>query len=116
VVEPQSVVVDLGAGTAVFELHGSRASKDYFTFENAILGNGPNPRPALVSFRVEWTAAGPVESFDNLAQQYRGEMRQAIAQMEWSAVTPDYEFTSAPLATSTTDAAQFGSESNGSFY
>jgi hypothetical protein len=36
--------------------------------------------------------------------------------MEGSARTVDFEFVSAPLATSTTDAAQLGSERNGAFY
>jgi hypothetical protein len=36
--------------------------------------------------------------------------------MEWSARTVDFDFQSAPLATSTTDAAQLGAESNGSYY
>jgi hypothetical protein len=42
--------------------------------------------------------------------------RNAVAQMAWSARTPDYDFVSAPFATSTTDAAQLGSERNGTFY
>jgi hypothetical protein len=73
-------------------------------------------RYRLVSYRVAWTATGVVNEFDNVAQQYRGELRDATAQMEWSARTPDFDFVSAPIATSTTDAALLGSERNGSFY
>jgi hypothetical protein len=36
--------------------------------------------------------------------------------MVWSARTTDFDFVSAPIATSTTDAAQLGRERNGSFY
>jgi hypothetical protein len=36
--------------------------------------------------------------------------------MEWSARSVDFDFSSAPLDTSTTDAAQLGEESNGSYY
>jgi hypothetical protein len=43
-------------------------------------------------------------------------MRTATAQMEWTARSGVYEYTSAPLETSTTDAAQLGEESNGSFF
>ena len=43
-------------------------------------------------------------------------VRAALAQMEWSARTTEFEFRTAPLATSTTDAAQLGQESNGSYY
>ena len=89
---------------------------DFHDFENSILGNGEKPTPAVVSFTVEWTASGSVNHFDNPEQQYRGDMRTATAQMEWTARSGIYEYTSAPLATSTTDAAQIGEESNGSFF
>ena len=107
--------VDLGAGTAVLEVSDLH-QKDYFTLENALLGGGPSPRPAVVSYVVRWTAHGAVHEFDNPDQQFRGSFRDATAQMEWSARTPNYDFRSAPLATSTTDAAELGQESNGSYY
>jgi hypothetical protein len=69
-----------------------------------------------VSYRVEWTATGAVNTFDNPLQQFFGIFRNAVARMEWSAQTVDFDFVSAPLATSTTDAAQLGSERNGTFY
>ena len=115
VIEPESVHVDPGTGTAVYELRDAHP-KDYITFENAILGNGPSPRPAVVSFKVQWTATGAVQNFDNPTQKYRATVRDASAQMEWSARSDDYEFQSAPLASSMTDFAQLGEESNGSFY
>jgi hypothetical protein len=90
--------------------------KDFHNFENAILGNGETPTPAVVSFTVKWTATGGVTHFNNPGQQYRGDMRTATAQMEWTARSGIYEYTSAPLATSTTEAAQIGEESNGSFF
>jgi hypothetical protein len=109
------VNVDLNAGTASFEMTDTRP-KDYFTFENAILENGPKPKPSVVSFKVQWTATGPSQEFDNPAQKYRGTMWPAMAQMEWSGRSGDFEFQSAPLAESTTDATQFGFETNGSYY
>lgn len=109
------VAVDLTSGRATMEVRNLHM-KDYFDLENATVGGGEPPRPAVVSYRVEWTAAGPVNTFDNVAQQYRGQLRNAAAQMEWSARTTDFDFVSAPLATSTTDAALLGSERNGSFY
>jgi len=90
--------------------------KDFHDFENAVLGNGEPPTPAVVSFTVIWSATGGVNQFDNAAQQYRGEMRTATAQMDWSARSGIYEYTSAPLATSAQDFAQLGQESNGSFF
>jgi hypothetical protein len=90
--------------------------KDYFDIVNAVVGGGAPPAPSVVSYRVEWTAAGAVNVFDNAAQQFRGVFRNAAARMEWSARTPDYDFVSAPIETSTTDAAQLGAERNGTFY
>ena len=109
------VAVNLATGRAIVEVRNLHM-KDYFDLENATVGGGAPPRPAVVSYRVEWTADGPVNDFDNAAQQFRGQFRYAGAQMEWSARTPDFDFVSAPLATSTTDAAQLGFERNGSFY
>jgi hypothetical protein len=115
VVDDGDVQVDLAAGTATFrgtDMH----MPDFHDFENSILGNGETPTPSVVSFTVRWTAAGGVTHFDNPAQKYRGDMRTATAQMEWTARSGIYEYTSAPLATSTSAAAQIGVESNGSFF
>jgi hypothetical protein len=90
--------------------------KDYFTFENALIGNLGQPTPAVVSFTVVWNAAGGVNEFDNAAQQFRGEFRNASAHMEYTGRAGDFRFQSAPLASSTTVAAELGRESNGAFY
>jgi hypothetical protein len=114
-VPEDNVLVDLSTGLATIEVQDLHM-KDYIEIVNAVVGGGPRPVPSVVSYRVEWNAAGTVNEFDNVAQQFRGEFRNASAQMEWSARTVDFDFVSAPLATSTTDAAQLGSESNGAFY
>jgi hypothetical protein len=114
-VDDRDIEVDLAAGTATLRATDMHM-KDFHDLENAILGNGETPVPAVVSFTVKWTATGGVTHFDNPAQRYRGDMRVATAQMEWTARSDIYEYTSAPLATSTTDAAQIGEESNGSFF
>jgi hypothetical protein len=106
--------VDIASGRAVVEVR-SLHMKDYFDFENAIVGSR-QPVPGEVSYRVEWTAAGPVNEFDNVAQQFRGSFRDAAAQMEWSARSVDYDFVSAPLNTSGSAAAELGVERNGWFY
>jgi hypothetical protein len=115
VVSDSAVQVDLGAGRATL-LVKDIAQKDYFTFDNAMLGNGPTPRQGRVSFRVEWTATGEPGVVDDPTQSYRGTVRDAIAKMEWSGRSGDFEFRSTPLAESTTDAAQLGSARNGSYY
>ena len=89
---------------------------DYFTLENALIGGGPPPAPAVVSFTVVWHAVGERMRFDNAAQQFRGVFRLAEGQTEWSACTEDFTFQSAPLETSTTEGAELGWERNGAFY
>lgn len=115
IVGSDCVEVDFAAGTASLDVSHIQ-QKDFFNIENAILRNGPTPRQGRVSFRVEWTATSPPTSVDNPAQHYRGETRDALAQMEWSGRSGDYEFQSRPLAESTTDAALMATESNGSYY
>jgi hypothetical protein len=114
-VPDDAVQVDLPAGTAVLEVDHLKET-DFFTFENAILENGPQPNRAWVSFKVAWTASGPAADINNPAQRYRGEMSPATAQMEWSGRSGEFEFQSAPLLTSVSEGAQLGTESNGSFY
>ena len=115
VLDDRDIEVDLAAGTATMrstDLH----MPDFHDFENAVLGNGATPTPSVVSFTVEWTAVGGSTHFDNPDQQYRGDMRAATAQMEWTARSGVYEYTSAPLETSTPEVGQIGHESNGSFF
>ena len=115
VVSSSDVQVDLGAGRATLQVDDI-AQKDYFDFENAMLGNGATPRQGRVSFRVEWTATGPPNVVDDPAQRFRGTVRAATAQMEWSGRSGDFEFQSTALADSVSDAAQLGSARNGSYY
>ena len=90
--------------------------KDYYTFENSLLGNIGHPTPAVMSFTVVWNATGSVNHYDNPAQQFRGDFRNASGQIEYSGRAGDFEFQSASLSSSTTVAAELGRESNGLFY
>jgi hypothetical protein len=90
--------------------------QDYFTLENALTGNIGEPTHAVMSFKVVWHATGSVNHYDNLAQQFRGDFREASGQIEYSGRAGHFAFQSAPLASSTTRAAELGQESNGSFY
>jgi hypothetical protein len=115
VVDDRDIDVDLAAGTATFR-GTNMHMPDFHDFENAILGNGATPTPAVVSFTVEWTGEGDVMHLDNPAEHYRGDIRIATAQMDWTARSGIYEYTSNPPETSAADYAQIGQESNGSFF
>ena len=115
VVDDDSVQVDAAASTATLRASDLRM-KDYHDFENAILGNGAPATPGAVSFTVRWTATGDVHDWNNEAQRFRGRFRDAVAQMDFSARSGEFDFRSHPLETSTTDVAELGVESNGSFY
>jgi hypothetical protein len=115
VVDNRDVTVDFVAGTAT--LRGRNLHmKDYHDFENSVLENGEPPTPSVVSFTVQWTATGSAAAFTDPEHQYRGSLRPAKAQMEWTARSGKFDYTSAPLETSTTDLAWLGTESNGSFF
>ena len=109
-----TVHVDPTGQSAVYEV-SDLPQKDYVDLEGALFG-GTRVRQGRVSFRVEWAANGAPQLVDNPEQRYRGVVREAAAQVEWSARTGEYEFHSAPLAESTTDAALLAQESNGSYY
>jgi len=115
VLDDDAVDVDLGAGTATYHARDLRMF-DYHEFENSVLGNGATPSPGAVSFTVKWTASGAADHFDNPDQHYRGDFRQAVAQMEWTGRSGMYDYRSAPLAESSTDFGILGHESNGSYY
>jgi hypothetical protein len=90
--------------------------KDYRDFENSLTGYAGQPIPSIVSFKVQWTAFGGFNNFNNAAQKFRGAFRDATAQMEFEIRTPAFDIASAPLADSITEAAEIGQESNGAFY
>jgi len=113
-VSADNVHVDPDLESATYEV-SHLAQKDYVDLEGALFGGTP-VTPGRVSFKVVWTAQGVPQPVDNPAQRYRAVVRSAEAKMEWSARTRDFDFQSAPLATSTTDAAQLAQESNGSYY
>jgi hypothetical protein len=110
-----AVQVDLHAGTATLTVD-ELPIKDYGTLENALTGDAGPPVPGMVSCTVQWTATGSVNHWNNTAQQFRGTFRNATAQIAYTIRTVDFDITSAPLADSTTVAAELGQESNGSFY
>jgi hypothetical protein len=115
VVDARDVTVDEAAGTATLRSRNVHM-KDFHDFENAMLRNGAPPTPANVSFTATWTATDVATTYTDAALRYRGELRPATAQMEWTARAGGFDYTSAPLATSTTDLAWLGTERNGSFF
>lgn len=90
---------------------------DNFTFQNALLGDGPNPAKSVVSFKVTWEASGPAVVTDIPSKPFHGEHAPAVGQMEWSARSGDYLFKSHPIGTSSSPSgALLGWERNGSMY
>jgi hypothetical protein len=84
---------------------------------------GPSDTPALVEFRVEWTAVGPpvsvgmgtaVEPTDSRA--FIGEIAPAVSTISFSGEEIGFEFESNGRAsTSPQGWAQIGTERNGAF-
>ena len=90
---------------------------DYLTFDNAVNGGGPPPRPGSVSFRVTWVTTGSATIMDVPSKKFHGEHAPAEARMEWTGRSGDYDFQSQPSETSSSPfGALLGRERNGSFY
>ena len=90
---------------------------DYLTFDNAINGTGPVPRPGVVSFTVRWETSGTLAVNDVPLKKFHGEHAPAAAQMAWTGRSGDFDFVSHPIETSTASlGALLGRQRTGSFY
>jgi len=77
------------------------------------------PTPGSVSFKVQWSGPGEsatIRSDSPAVGHFAAEFARNSAQMEWSAQVGPYQFTSAPMATSSSGWAELGRERNGIFY
>ncbi len=92
---------------------------DYGQIPNALFGGGPAPVPGHVSYKIAWSGVDSRVNIQNTDPVYGGfaaEFVRGHAQMEWSATAGDYQFVSAPLATSSSLFAEVGQERNGIFF
>jgi hypothetical protein len=92
---------------------------DYGDVFNALFGGGPPPVSAQTSFKVVWsgvTSRLNIKNTDPVYGGFGGEFVRNTAQMEWTATAGDYQFVSAPLATSSSTFAEIGRERNGVFF
>jgi hypothetical protein len=91
---------------------------DYGTFNNSVNGGAPRT-PGVISYRVVWSGVQQrvtIRNTDPVYGGFAGMFVRNSAQMEWTAVTDDYIFVSAPLATSKSEFAELGKERNGCFF
>jgi hypothetical protein len=115
---PESgIQVHLGKGYALMEAINVPIF-DYGNIGNALFGGAPRT-PGTVSFRVIWSGVKErvnIRNTDPIFGGFAGEFIRNTAQIEWTAITDDYTFVSAPLATSSSDFAEIGQERDGSFF
>jgi hypothetical protein len=112
------VKVNLGKGSATLAANNVPIL-DYVDAGNALFGGGPAPVPGTVSFKVAWSGKDErlnIKNDDPVFGGFAGQFVRNSAQMEWTATVGDYQFVSAPLATSLSTFAEIGHERNGSFY
>ena len=91
---------------------------DYGTYDNSVNGGAPRT-PGVISYRVVWSGVQQrvnIRNTDPVYGGFAGMFVRNSAQMEWTAVTDDYIFVSAPLATSKSQFAELGKERNGCFF
>lgn len=115
-VPDDSVTVDLHKGRAEFSLRDAHIP-DFHDFVNAVSGGGTTT-PGVVSFRVTWETVGYSTVFDDPGRPLFRNTAPAIARMEWTGRSGEFEFRSHPIATSSSEAngALLGEERNGSQY
>jgi coproporphyrinogen III oxidase len=90
--------------------------EDYGTLQNALL-DGPSVA-ATVSFTVQWSGTTSQIAVRNPTEGFQGIFFEDTATLEWSASSPDQNFTymSDPASTSTSVFAEIGVERNGVFF
>ena len=91
---------------------------DYGNINNSLYGGAPRT-PGVISYRVVWSGVQQrvtIRNTDPVYGGFAGMFVRNSAQMEWTAVTDDYIFVSAPLATSKSQFAELGEERNGCFF
>lgn len=115
VVPPDAVQVNLKTQTASFA-YDSLTIEDYGTFANAIM-DGPSHK-STVSFDVEWSGMTSRIAVRNPSEGFKGIFFEDTATIEWSASSPDqnFTFTSDAASTSTSVFAEIGVERNGMFF
>jgi hypothetical protein len=92
---------------------------DYGNIGNALFGGGPAAVPGHVSFTAAWSGVNErvnIKNTDPVFGGYAAEFVRNSAQLEWIATVGDFQFVSAPLATSSSSFAELGHERNGSFF
>ena len=92
---------------------------DYGNIPNALFGGGPPPVNANTSFKVVWSGVTDrlnLMNTDPVYGGFGGLFVRTGAQMEWTATAGEYQFVSAPLATSSSSFAELGRERNGMFF
>ena len=110
-----AIRVNPGAGRAVMQATNLQML-DFHTFESSLFGGGETPTPATVSISVEWSGVLQRAHVVNRDTDSTGEYVRGTAQMAWSAVSGDFEYTSFAASTSTSDFAEIGTERNGVFF
>jgi hypothetical protein len=75
-------------------------------------------RPAMMSFKVTWTATGERYDLEDKSRHFRFEGFRAEAQAEAMVEVPSLKFSwkSDPISTSKADFAIIGTERNGKFF
>jgi len=114
-ISPDDVDVDFEEGSASYRVRNV-AVLDFHDIGNALFGGGAPPAPAIVSFHARWSGVQERVRIKNVAQNFTGKFIRNQAQMEWSATTEEFTFTSAPANTSSSVFAELGHMRNGSFF
>jgi hypothetical protein len=110
---PDSVQVNLGAGTARLHVEDLEL-EDYHDIVNA-LHDGPSVE-ATASFDVRWSGVTSRFKVRDAAVDFAGQFIEGTASIAWSAAEDGFSFVSDPADSSTSVVAIIGHERNGVFF
>ena len=112
-VHESALKVDLADGRATLAL-SDLDQEDYHNLHNALV-DGPSD-PASVTFSMTWTASGPPMNVTDSVHRFTGRFMLSTVEIEWSATTPSFSFTSDPAGTTNNVRSVIGRERNGVFF
>jgi hypothetical protein len=108
----QSILIDLRKGQASMQVT-DLGVEDAFTFENALVGGGKTPIPAVVSYTVRWNKKQDFARICDKAQDFSGDFVRTAATVKWNGETKRFKYVSDASFTSHSTFAEVGFERNG---
>lgn len=111
-IDPNTITADIDAGTASMNVSNLEVP-DFFTVPNSLMGGGPDPVTAVVSFDIQWDQEIERYSLNNEELAYAGDFVDCVSTLSWTSENPDgFTYSADPFDSGY---AMIGTMRNGSF-